>query len=130
MKKILSVMAFIAIFALTLSCQKEAVTPAIRKVQFVLYTNEDFSSSDGNITFSIVIKSGSKILLDSGLATMKLKEIPNQTNQIVIEKRVPGNDQSKLLVGFRYALENVGNSWYYDSCSAGQTFKKVEYAFR
>lgn len=130
MTKILSTVLFIVILALTFSCQKETVTPAIRKVQFVLYTNEDFSSSDNNITFSLIIKSGSKTLLDSSLAPMKLTEIPTQASKIVIEKRVPGNDQSKLLIGFKYSLENVGYSWYYDSCAAGQTFKKVEFAFR
>ena len=130
MKKNKSIVAFIATLALAFSCQKENVTPAIRKVQFVLYTNEDFSTSDTNITFSLIIKSGSKTLLDSALATMKLKEIPALANKIVIEKRVPNNDQSKLKIGFKYELENIGYSSYYDSCAVGETFKKVELAFR
>lgn len=130
MKRTLSTLAPVILLTFAFSCQKETVTPPTRKVQFVLYTNEDFSTSDGNVTFSLIIRSGSKTLLDSALAPMTLKDIPTQANKIVIEKRVPGNNQSKLQVGFKYDLENVGYSSYYDSCSVGQTFKKVEFAFR
>ena len=130
MKKIFALSAFVIVLAFTFSCQKETVSPVTRKIQFVLYTNEDFSASDDKITFSLIMKNGTKTLLDSSFATMKLKEIPDQAHKIVIEKSVPDNNSSKLLVGFKYELENVGYSWYYDSCAVGQSFKTVEFAFR
>ena len=118
------------------SCKKQIVDPVtvnqpVRKVQFVLYTDKDFSNNNSIISFKLSIQnSASLVLWDSALAPMKIKDIPNLLNKLVIERTVPNNDPSQLKVGFQYAIENVGNSWYYDSFQAGETFKTVDYDFQ
>jgi hypothetical protein len=127
-----------AIFALLLflvvtSCTKTTSLPAAnptRKIKYELYTNIDFSGNNDVIKFSLLIRSHTKILLDSQLAPMKIMEIPNAANKIIIEKTVPDNDTSALSVGFLYAIEGVGNSWHLDTCKAGEIFKVVEFAFQ
>src|SRR5215467_12465609 len=76
------------------SCKKtnpSGENPGIeRKIRFQLYTNEDFSDETSVITFSIFIKKAQTTLFDSSLAPMQLKDIPDSTHKIVIEKTISG----------------------------------------
>lgn len=102
-----------------------------RKIRFSLSTDKDFSDNNGNITFTLSIrKTTNQILWDSVLPPMKIKDIPNPGNKLVVEKWVPGNDGSLLNVGFYYAIENVGYSWFLDTSKAGETFKMIDFNFR
>jgi hypothetical protein len=102
-----------------------------RKIQFSLYTDKNFSDNNGTITFTLSIrKLTNQILWDSILAPMKIKDIPDLSNKLVIEKAVPGNDNSILKVGFIYSIENVGISWFWDYSNAGEKFKKVDFNFQ
>ena len=76
------------------------------------------------------MRTQTKILLDSELAPMRIKDIPNAANKIIITKTVPDNESSDLSVGFLYSIEGVGNSWHLDTCKAGETFKVVDFAFQ
>jgi hypothetical protein len=106
------------------------VNNTTRKVQFVLYTDKDFSSNNQLITFKLSIeKSPNIVLWDSLLPSMKIKDIPGPANKWVIEKIVPGNDPSLLKTGFYYSIENVGSSWFIDSFSVGESFKIVDFNF-
>ena len=115
------------------SCTKEDLpspsTPA-RTIRFVLYTEEDFSGDTDNITFSLVIRNNTRALFDSSLSIMQVKDIPTAANKLVFEKQVPNDDGSVLTAGFYYTIENVGLSWYLDTCSAGQTLKVINYSFK
>lgn len=116
-----------------MSCTKEdapSPTTAPRKIRFVLYTEEDFSGDNDNITFSLVIRNSVKTLFDSSLSVMKVKDIPNAANKLIFEKQVPNDDGSVLTAGFYYTIENVGLSWYLDTCSAGQSLKVINYSFK
>jgi len=115
------------------SCIKDPpATPLSRRtVQYVLYTDKDFSSDNNLITFRLSIQnSADQTLWDSIMAPIAIKEIPDSAHRIVVEKLVPTNDLSAMKVGFYYEIENVGNSWYLDSFPAGMTFKKVEFNFK
>lgn len=134
MRKRGSLVSFCAVLLFALvACHKEGVTPDTwqeRKIRYVLYTTRDFSSDNGSVTFTLIMKNGAQTLFDSALAPMKLKDIPDSNHKMVIEKKVPGNNPALLKVGFQYSIENVGTSWHYDSCSVGQYFKTVEFAFQ
>jgi len=119
------------------SCKKEGAEEMfnkranLRKVQFVLYTDKDFSTDNHTITFKLSIKkSTNQILWDSTFAPMKIKDIPNPTHKISIVKAVPGNDPSLLKVGFYYSIKDVGNSWYLNAFNVGETFKVVDFNFQ
>ncbi len=101
-----------------------------RKIRFQLYTNQDFSGNTSVINFSIFIRNANKTLFDSSLASMQIKDIPDAAHKLVIERTVPGNDNSDLAAGFRYEIHDVGNSWYIDTSKAGNTFKIIDYAFQ
>src|SRR5215217_958190 len=91
------------------SCKK--VSPVIyppRTIKYLLYTEQNFSEDNHNITFSVSIRTHSKVLFDSTFATMKIKDIPDTLHKIIVEKKVPNDDGSELAVGFRYSIENVG----------------------
>ncbi|HET7002946.1 MAG TPA: hypothetical protein VFI33_16585 [Puia sp.] len=121
------------LFLIVVSCKKDqtgAKTNPPRKVRYELFTNEDFSTDQKNILFSIFIRSGQKTIFDSPLAAMKIKDIPDSNHKIIIEKLAPDNDTATLVVGFNYQIENVGNSWFLDTFSAGNTFKLLRYPFR
>lgn len=130
--------ALVLIMALAISCKKEspvyndAPTAApSRKVLFWLYTDQDFSNDDHNISFALFIKdSTSKVLWDTTLPVMKVKDIPALSHKLVIEKSIPGNNNSLLNLGFTYGIENVGYSWYLDTCQSGTTLKTVNFNFR
>jgi hypothetical protein len=137
--KHLSILAilFVSTMLIETSCRKQTVDPAtyspavIRKIQFTLYTQNDFSDNNENITFALFIQnSRNQILLDSPLTSMKIKDIPDFTHKLVIEKPVPNNDASLLKVGFKYSIENVGNSWHFESFKAGEVFKIVDFNFQ
>ena len=102
----------------------------IRKVRYELFTKENFADDQHNITFNLFMRNDRRNLLDSPLATMKISAIPDSLHRIIIEKPVPGNDTSTLVVGFTYYIENVGYSWYLDSFPATDTFKLIRYSFR
>jgi hypothetical protein len=118
------------------SCTKHTtdqppVNTVPRKVQFVLYTDKDFSNNNQLITFKLSIeKLPNHVLWDSVLAPMKIKDIPGPTNKWVFEKLVPGNDPSLLKTGFYYSIENVGSSWFIDSFKVGETIKILDFNFQ
>jgi hypothetical protein len=103
-----------------------------RTVQFVLFTDKDFSTDHKQITFKLSIQNpaANTTLWDSTLAPMAISDIPDIAHKLVVEKLVPNNDPSLLKVGFYYTIENVGNSWHLDSLSVGQTFKIVDFNFQ
>jgi hypothetical protein len=118
---------------IVVSCKKDqtgAKANPPRKVRYELFTNEDFSTDQKNILFSIIMRSGQKTIFDSPLAAMKIKDIPDSNHRIIIERLAPDNDTATLVVGFNYQIENVGNSWFLDTFSAGSTFKLLRYPFR
>lgn len=120
------------IVLLETSCKKDSLSTTQnsgRTIKFLLYTEKDFSNYNKNITFSLFIRNSTKTLFDSTLSPMKVKDIPNFTSKLIIEKNIP-NDGSDLGVGFIYTIENVGISWHVDTCKAGQTFKIVDFSFQ
>jgi hypothetical protein len=127
-----SFVAFAAI-CITTSCKKEKPQPtpvSTRTLKFILYTNQDFSNDDHNISFALHIRNTNQtISFDSTVFSMKVKDIPNKQNQLVFEKKVP-SDGSILTAGFLYSIENVGNSWHLDTCAANEKFKVIEYPFQ
>ena len=61
---------------------------------------------------------------------MQIKDIPDAAHKLVIEKTVPGNDNTDLAVGFHYEIQNVGHSGYIDTSKAGNALKVIDYAFQ
>ncbi len=116
------------------ACKKNAGSPTPRTIRYILYTKENFSTDDDTIRFRLhihTIGTTGRVLFDSNIAPMKISEIPDQQHQFVFTKTVPpGYDKEKLVVGFVYDIDNVGESWYLDSSLAGQTQKTVEYSFK
>ena len=97
-----------------------------RTVRFILYTEKDLSADNKDITFSLFIRSHTKVLLDSIVVSMKIKDIPRIGNKLIFEKKVVDDGQS-LAAGFRYAIDNVGNSWYMDTCRADEKLKVIDF---
>jgi len=129
-----TIFIIILLYSIT-SCKKETAskpeTPSTeRAIKFHLYTTKDFSTDTQNIVFTLRIQNGVKVYFDSSLAPMKVKDIPNFANKMVFEKKLPDSVTSKLLAGFIYSLENVGNSWYYDTCNAKERVKVIDYNFQ
>jgi len=113
------------------SCKKNSNPPAARTIQYILYTKKDFAHDLDTIRFRLFMSSGIHTLFDSSLAPMTIASIPDSLHALVFRKNVPpGYEQAKLAVGFFYAIDNVGESWFIDSSIAGQAFKKVEYNFQ
>lgn len=113
------------------SCKKNTNPPATRTIQYILYTKKDFSHDLDTIRFRLFMASGMNTLFDSSLAPITIAAIPDSSHALIFQKNVPpGYEQAKLAVGFFYAIDNVGESWFLDSSIAGQTFKKVEYNFQ
>jgi len=122
-----------ALLLFVVSCKKDQPNVKInppRKVRYELFTNEDFSTDQKNILFSIFMRKGQKTIFDSPLSAMKIKDIPDSIHRIIIEKLAPDNDTATLIVGFNYQIENVGNSWFLDTFSSGNSFKLLRYPFR
>src|SRR3954447_24142582 len=112
----------VALLSLVLSfssCNKDGDKPnnnkVERKIKYVLYTNEDFSDDEHNITFSVFARDNNRTLLDSAISTMKVKEVPSAANKIVIEKTLTTEASTALLAGFVYEIDGVGVSWHLDS---------------
>ena len=128
----LAIFAFVIIFT-GISCKKDDVPGSPnsgRTIQFNLYTLEDFSNDEHNITFSLFIKSHTQKLFDSTMATIKIKDIPNEINKLIVLKKVPHDDGSELSAGFVYTIENVGVSWHIDTISGGEPFKIIDFSFK
>ncbi|HEV8285136.1 MAG TPA: hypothetical protein VGQ09_12550 [Chitinophagaceae bacterium] len=100
-----------------------------RRIRYQLYTNHDFSDNNSMITFSLFIRNANRTLLDSPLVSMKIKDIPDAAHKLIFEKTVTG-DNSDLAAGFRYEIQNVGNSWFTDTSKAGNVYKVIDYAFQ
>lgn len=127
---------FVSIILTVISCKKQAkdqVPPGpeiIRKFQFELFTDQDFSDNSDSISFTLFIQHpGDQPLWDTVLSPMKIKEIPKLPNKLVIQKMVTG-DNSLLKAGFRYSIKDIGSSSWLDSSSAGTNFKIVAFNFR
>lgn len=117
-----------SILALT-ACKKSAPdvpTTLSRKVRYVLFTDQDFSNDDKKITFTLFIKKTNGLILwDTVLAPIKVKDIPDKNHKLIIEKMVPHDDNSTLKIGFDYAIQDVGNSWFFDILNPGEDFKEI-----
>jgi hypothetical protein len=61
---------------------------------------------------------------------MKIKEIPQLAQKLVIEKTVIADEASLLKVGFFYTIENVGHATHFNTFPAGETFKIVDFNFQ
>ena len=132
MKAIKSILILVIIL-IQLSCSKDRAAhgPVLaRTIRFELYAKKGNSDNNRNITFSLFIKTHRKVLFDSTLAVMKIKDIPDSTQKLVFEKKVPDDDGSELAAGFRYVIEGVGNSSHLDVCRAGESFKLIEFPFQ
>jgi hypothetical protein len=135
MKRLLAnLLLFFVVILATTACKKDANPPApaiTRNVQYTLYTAKDFSGVNDTITFELIMKKGSTVIFDSALAPMKVSQIPDKAHAISVLRAVPaGNENADLVVGFLYAIENVGNSWFLDTCKATDHLKTIEYAFQ
>ena len=133
-RQLLMAVALLSIVCTLLSCDKDETQPesnkAARKIQYILYTNEDFGNDNHNITFSLFARDNNRTLLDSAITTMKVKDIPAAADKIIIEKTIVTDAATDLLAGFVYNIEGVGISWHLDSVKAGQHSKTIEYAFK
>ncbi|HEX4849783.1 MAG TPA: hypothetical protein VFV08_03205 [Puia sp.] len=115
------------------SCKKDYTHQSItfpRTVQYVLYTNKDFSDNHKIIRFTLTMRRGNQVIWDSVLAPMQISQIPDSLHKIVVERAIPANVNSDLLVGFIYDIDAVGYSWWLDSCAANESFKKIEFPFQ
>ena len=106
--------------------------PAVsRKIQFSLYTSQNFSIYNDSISFLLRIRNANgQVLWDSTLPKMRIKDIPKFENRIIVEKAVPDADSSVLKVGFVYTIDNVGISWYQDTCHKSTAVKVMSFDFR
>lgn len=110
--------------------EKGLTTNQERKVRFLLYTDQSFSENEKMITFTMVIRDAHhKVLWDSVLSPMRIKDIPARLNKLEVVKSVPDNNRSLLQVGFLYFIENVGYSWYLDAFKEGESEKVIDYNF-
>jgi len=132
MKRLSSLALCLVTILILQSCKKNQTgqSAPTRKIQYVLYTNEDFLDNSGIIHFTLLMKDNGRVLWDSLLAPMQIKDIPDASHKIVVEKPVPDNNNSDLVVGFLYEIENVGYSWSLDTCRANESFKIVEFPFQ
>jgi len=133
MKKFIRITAALAVLLVVVSCRKYSsgnmsYPAAQRTIRFQLYTNQDFSDNSSVINFSIFIRDANRTLFDSSLASMRIKDIPDALNKLVIEKTV--NDNSDLAAGFRYEIHDVGTSSYIDTSKAGNPFKIIDFSFQ
>jgi len=101
-----------------------------RKIRFQLYSSQDFSANTSTIRFSIFIKDKDRPLYDTAFAPMLIKDTPDANHKLVVEKNITGYNDSDLVAGFTYEIENVGFSWYIDTCKAGNPLKVIDYDFR
>ncbi len=125
----------LAIMVTVTSCTKSSSSPVVypeRTFRFVLHTEKDFSGNTENIVFSLFIRkanTANTVIFDSTLSPMQIKDIPNASKELVFEKKI-ADDGSDLTAGFLYAIQNVGNSWYIDTCKSGVSLKVIDYSFQ
>lgn len=116
------------------SCKKGAETPPPRTIWYILYTKQDFSEVQDTIRFRLHIHTTGttgRVLLDSNIAPMRVSQVPDSLHRLIFTKTVPpGHENEKLVVGFVYDIDNVGESWFLDSMNPGDRVKKIEYSFR
>lgn len=126
----------LAIFSVVLgSCKKTYPSnnddPTVeRTFRFQLYTDKDFSSETSIIKFSVFVRDTRRTFFDSSLAEMQLKDIPDASHKIIVEKTVLISGSKDLAAGFHYEIENVGHSGFTDTSRAGNTFKLIDFAFQ
>ncbi|MFD2148240.1 hypothetical protein [Mucilaginibacter antarcticus] len=131
----MKILLFLFIMAATAtmisSCSKQSlpVKTLARTVNFNRYTEKDFSAEKGNITFFVQITDGSKKLLDSAVATMRINEIPTQANKLIYAKTL-NNTNGELKVGFKYVLENFGYSLHYDIFNSNEVHKEMNFSYK
>jgi hypothetical protein len=102
-----------------------------RQIKLTLFTTTDFSGDTNTVVFEAFIQNtGNKILWDSVFLPMRIKDIPDANNKIIIQKQVSGDDGSVLKAGFNYSLTGVGYSWYFDTVGRNTNNKIVEFNFR
>lgn len=115
---------------LAAGCKNEDLAPSTpRTIRFELYTDQDFSKETNSIVFEPSISDGRTVLWDSVFTSMQLKDIPSEAHKIVFEK-VIRNNNAELKVGFKYTLDNVGYSWFYDKSTPGVQLKTVTFNFK
>jgi hypothetical protein len=100
-----------------------------RVVRYELYTRENFSGNQETIHFGLYMRTNVREVFDSALAVMKIEDIPDSLHRIIIERQVPEGVTDTLAVGFSYAIDGVGVSWYQDLLPAGDTLKVVRFSF-
>lgn len=100
-----------------------------RKVRYELFTDKDFTGNKEIITFHLDMQLPGRTIFDSALAAMKVEDIPDSLHRIIIEKQVPDGVTDTLAVGFNYAINEVGASWYREQFPAGDTLKVVKFSF-
>jgi hypothetical protein len=127
-----NIASLVLLMVLATSCKKQSSnSPRISTtIKFLLYTDKDFSHENNIISFNAFIENPvTKIIWDTLLPPMTIKDIPDRIHQLVFEKTVLSGN-SLMKVGFRYSIENVGISWHIDSCKAGQSLKIVDFNFQ
>lgn len=136
--KLLCVLLIVGLFKLN-SCKKDnedlqpenpPVATSGTKFKFFLYTTQDFSEYPGLINFRMHIRNNNNIIVDSSLITMRIKDIPNEANKLVFERRVANGQQGFYKAGFIYSIENVGMSWHFETCEAGIEEKTIDFNFK
>jgi len=135
MKHVLpAALLILAVISATTSCKKERPQQPVaqsssRTLRFILYTNEDFSGDEHNISFALHIDNGKTAPFDSTVFSTKVKNIPDKAHQLVFERKIP-NDGLPVTAGFVYTIQNVGISWHLDTCAANEKLKVIEYPFQ
>jgi hypothetical protein len=136
-KRFFYLMLLICLVSLAISCDKQNGVPhnydtSVHKtIMFSLYTDIDFSGENDAIAFTVFITNlRDQMVWDSALVPMKLKDIPDMANKIIVEKAITIHKDSVLKVGFKYVIDEVGYSSFYDTCNASETLKKVNFNFQ
>ena len=135
MKKNLSLILLMLVAVVTSTSCKKNQDPIVqsvtdRKIRFQLYTNQNDAGNTSVIIFSLFIRDGNHYFLDSALAPMQIKDIPDAAQKLVFEKTIPANGNIDLAAGFHYEILNSGNARFTDTLKAGNTFKVIDYAFQ
>ena len=127
----------ICLVSITISCNKQTGVPhnydttMHKTILFSLYTDKDFSGENDVIAFTVFITNlRDQMVWDSALMPMKLKDIPDIANKIIVEKAITIHKDSVLKVGFKYVIDEVGYSRFYDTCNASETLKKINFNFQ
>lgn len=135
-KNLFCILAMPAVVLVAVSCKKNYSpagamnTSSERKFRFQLYTNKDFSTNTSVINFSLFIRKTNGTIFDSSLASMQIKDIPDEAHKLVFEKTVTVNNNLDLAAGFLYEIHDIGISWYLDTSKAANPLKIIDYAFQ